>query len=103
MALVAAQGSELQKVQKTEIQYSGRQESLPVVHQVVRRRFSGPLLLPPLWRRDSCQERPYDARRLSAANCLPLDRLEELYSQALASHDENRRHTVFFFGGIWRP
>lgn len=72
------------------LRVQGRRESLPAVHQVVRRRFSGPLLLPPLWRRHSCQERPYDARRPSAVNGLPLERLEELYSQALASHDEHR-------------
>ncbi|XP_045905233.1 cAMP-specific 3',5'-cyclic phosphodiesterase 4D-like isoform X3 [Micropterus dolomieu] len=68
----------------------GRRESLPVIHQAVRRRFSGPLLLPPLWRRHSCQEHPCDTRRLSAAQGLPLDRLEVLYSRALASHDEHR-------------
>nr|XP_046246881.1 cAMP-specific 3',5'-cyclic phosphodiesterase 4D-like isoform X2 [Scatophagus argus] len=66
-----------------------RRESLPAAHQVVRRRFSGPLLLPPLGRRHSCQERPCDTRRTSAAHALPLDRLEVLYSRALASHDEH--------------
>ncbi|XP_051231965.1 cAMP-specific 3',5'-cyclic phosphodiesterase 4D isoform X3 [Dicentrarchus labrax] len=68
----------------------GRRESLPVVNQAVRRRFSGPLLLPPLWRRHSCQDRPLDTRRASAVHALPLDRLEVLYSRALASHDEHR-------------
>ncbi|XP_041791683.1 cAMP-specific 3',5'-cyclic phosphodiesterase 4D isoform X2 [Chelmon rostratus] len=68
----------------------GRRESLPGVHQVVRRRFSGPLLLPPLWRRHSCQEHSCDARWASAAHSLPLDRLEELYSRALANRDEHR-------------
>lgn len=60
-------------------------------HHPVRRRFSGPLLLPPLWRRHSCQERPYETRRpgLSVHN-LPLARLEVLYSEALASLDEHR-------------
>ncbi|XP_029987248.1 cAMP-specific 3',5'-cyclic phosphodiesterase 4D-like isoform X2 [Sphaeramia orbicularis] len=67
-----------------------RRESLPITHQAVRRRFSGPLLLPPLWRRHSCQERPCDARRPSATHNLPLDRLEVLYRRALASHDEHR-------------
>ncbi|KAM6938658.1 3',5'-cyclic-AMP phosphodiesterase 4C-like isoform 1-T1 [Lycodopsis pacificus] len=62
----------------------GRQESLPAVHQAVRRRFSGPLQLPPLWRRHSCQEHPYDHRRPSATLGLPLDRLEVLYRRALA-------------------
>ncbi|XP_063747248.1 3',5'-cyclic-AMP phosphodiesterase 4D-like isoform X5 [Eleginops maclovinus] len=68
----------------------GRRKSQPAVHQAVRRRFSGPLLLPPLWRRHSCQEHPWETRRSSMTHTLPLDRLEELYSQALASHDENR-------------
>eukprot|EP00064_Thunnus_orientalis_P005244 superscaffoldBa00000503_g5258 len=68
----------------------GRRESLPAANQAVRRRMSGPLMLPPLWRRHSCQERPCDARRSSAANGLPLARLEVLYSRALASHDEQR-------------
>ncbi|CAK6972170.1 cAMP-specific 3'%2C5'-cyclic phosphodiesterase 4D-like isoform X3 [Scomber scombrus] len=68
----------------------GRRESLPVINQVVRRRCSGPLLLPPLSRRHSCQDRPFDGRRLSTTNGLPLDRLEILYSRALASHDESR-------------
>ncbi|KAK7888684.1 hypothetical protein WMY93_024244 [Mugilogobius chulae] len=79
-------------------------ESLPP--QAVRRRFSGPLLLPPLSRRHSCQARFPDSRRpgLSTHN-LPLThnvphnlpqvhnlaRLEVLYSEALASHDELRR------------
>ncbi|XP_074490809.1 3',5'-cyclic-AMP phosphodiesterase 4C isoform X5 [Sebastes fasciatus] len=67
----------------------GRRESLPAVNQAVRRRFSGPLLLPPLWRRNSCQEPPNDNRRLSAAHGLPLDQLEMLYRRALASHDEH--------------
>ncbi|XP_054458940.1 cAMP-specific 3',5'-cyclic phosphodiesterase 4D-like [Anoplopoma fimbria] len=66
----------------------GRQEPLPAVNQAVRRRFSGPLLLPPLWRRHSCQEHPCDNRRPSATLGLPLDRLEVLYRRALASHDE---------------
>ncbi|XP_040039396.1 3',5'-cyclic-AMP phosphodiesterase 4C isoform X2 [Gasterosteus aculeatus] len=66
----------------------GRRESLPLVHQVVRRRCSGPLMLPPLWRRHSCQEHPHDNRRLSATLGLPLERLEVLYRRALASHDE---------------
>ncbi|GLD49876.1 cAMP-specific 3',5'-cyclic phosphodiesterase 4D-like isoform X1 [Lates japonicus] len=70
---------------------AGRRDSLPVVHQAVRRRFSGPLLLPPLWRRHSCQDHPHDTRRVTAAaHGLPLDRLEVLYSRALASHDEHR-------------
>nr|XP_020467710.1 cAMP-specific 3',5'-cyclic phosphodiesterase 4C isoform X1 [Monopterus albus]XP_020467711.1 cAMP-specific 3',5'-cyclic phosphodiesterase 4C isoform X1 [Monopterus albus] len=68
----------------------GHWDSLPAVRQVVRRRFSGPLLLPPLWRRHSCQERPCDVRRLSAVHGLPLEQLEVLYSRALASHDEHR-------------
>ncbi|XP_047198770.1 cAMP-specific 3',5'-cyclic phosphodiesterase 4D isoform X5 [Hippoglossus stenolepis] len=67
-----------------------RRESLPVVNQAVRRRFSGPLLLPPLHRRHSSQEHPCDTRRLSAAHVLPLERLEVLYSRALASRDEHR-------------
>lgn len=70
----------------------GRRDSLPV-HHVVRRRFSGPVVLPPLWRRHSCQENQYDGRRMSALPGLPLHRLEELYSQALASHDEHRSVT----------
>ncbi|XP_033936570.1 3',5'-cyclic-AMP phosphodiesterase 4C-like isoform X2 [Pseudochaenichthys georgianus] len=68
----------------------GRRDSLPAVHQAVRRRFSGPLLLPPLWRRHSCQEHPWETRRSSVTHTLPLERLEELYIQALASHDEHR-------------
>ncbi|KAM4740079.1 3',5'-cyclic-AMP phosphodiesterase 4C isoform 2-T2 [Anableps anableps] len=69
----------------------GRRESLPAVHQAVRRRFSGPLLLPPLWRRHSCQDQhPRDVRRPSGVNVIPLERLQEIYSQALASHDEYR-------------
>ncbi|XP_061831914.1 3',5'-cyclic-AMP phosphodiesterase 4C-like isoform X3 [Nerophis lumbriciformis] len=67
-----------------------RRESLPVVHQVVRRRYSGPLHLPPLRRRHSCQEHPSDSRRFSASYGLPLHRLEALYRRALASHDEHR-------------
>ncbi|XP_053285945.1 cAMP-specific 3',5'-cyclic phosphodiesterase 4D isoform X2 [Pleuronectes platessa] len=67
-----------------------RRESLPVINQAVRRRFSGPLQLPPLHRRHSSQEHSYDTRRLSAAHGLPLERLEVLYSRALASHDEHR-------------
>ncbi|TDH08701.1 hypothetical protein EPR50_G00100700 [Perca flavescens] len=67
----------------------GRRDSVPAVQQAVRRRFSGPLLLPPLWRRHSCQERPCDSRRPSITHGLPLDRLEVLYRQALASHDEH--------------
>ncbi|XP_027883374.1 cAMP-specific 3',5'-cyclic phosphodiesterase 4C isoform X3 [Xiphophorus couchianus] len=71
--------------------FQNRRESLPTVQQVVRRRFSGPLLLPPLWRRHSCQDQhPRETRRLSAINVIPLDRLQEIYSQALASHDELR-------------
>ncbi|XP_029356509.1 cAMP-specific 3',5'-cyclic phosphodiesterase 4C-like isoform X2 [Echeneis naucrates] len=66
----------------------GRRVSLPVVHQAVRRRFSGPLLLPPLWRRHSCQERPSDAWRPATAHGLPLDRLEVLYSRALERQQE---------------
>ncbi|CAB1421888.1 unnamed protein product [Pleuronectes platessa] len=62
----------------------------PVINQAVRRRFSGPLQLPPLHRRHSSQEHSYDTRRLSAAHGLPLERLEVLYSRALASHDEHR-------------
>ncbi|XP_034563034.1 cAMP-specific 3',5'-cyclic phosphodiesterase 4D-like isoform X2 [Notolabrus celidotus] len=67
-----------------------RRESLPSIHQVVRRRFSGQLMLPPLRRRHSCQEHPLDTRRPSAVHGVPLDRLEVLYSRALASHDEHR-------------
>ncbi|XP_026178812.1 cAMP-specific 3',5'-cyclic phosphodiesterase 4D isoform X7 [Mastacembelus armatus] len=67
-----------------------RRDSLPAVHQLVRRRFSGPLLLPPLWRRHSCQEHPCHTRRSSAAHGLPqLDQLEVLYNRAFASHDEH--------------
>ncbi|KAG7513843.1 hypothetical protein JOB18_018084 [Solea senegalensis] len=62
-----------------------RRDSLPLVHQAVRRRFSGPLLLPPLRRRHSCQEHT----RLSTAHGVPLDQLEVLYRRALASHDEH--------------
>ncbi|XP_030582844.1 cAMP-specific 3',5'-cyclic phosphodiesterase 4D isoform X2 [Archocentrus centrarchus] len=62
----------------------------PMVNQVVRRRFSGPLLLPPLWRRHSHQDHSYEQRRPSAVHSLPLARLEELYSQALANHDDHR-------------
>ncbi|KAG8003129.1 cAMP-specific 3', partial [Nibea albiflora] len=69
----------------------GRRESLPVVNQAVRRRYSGQLMLPPLWRRHSCQDPTLDTRRASTAQALPLDRLEVLYSRALASHDEHRR------------
>lgn len=88
----------------------GRRESLPTVHQVVRRRFSGPLLLPPLWRRHSCQEHPCESRLVFAAHALPLDRLEVLYSRALASRDEHRSVThkpffpsfrFFFFSKRW--
>ncbi|XP_061153257.1 cAMP-specific 3',5'-cyclic phosphodiesterase 4D isoform X3 [Syngnathus typhle] len=68
----------------------GRRESLPVAQQVVRRRYSGPLLLPPLRRRHSCQDHHSDSRRFSAAHGLPLHRLEVLYCRALASHDEHR-------------
>ncbi|XP_019730871.1 cAMP-specific 3',5'-cyclic phosphodiesterase 4D isoform X1 [Hippocampus comes] len=68
----------------------GRRESLPVVHQVVRRRYSGPLLLPPLRRRHSCQDHHSDTRHFSAAHGLPLHRLEALYCRALTSHDEHR-------------
>ncbi|XP_061636613.1 cAMP-specific 3',5'-cyclic phosphodiesterase 4D-like isoform X3 [Phyllopteryx taeniolatus] len=68
----------------------GRRESLPVVHHVVRRRYSGLLLLPPLRRRHSCQDHHSDTRRFSATHGLPLHRLEALYCQALANHDENR-------------
>ncbi|XP_049588372.1 3',5'-cyclic-AMP phosphodiesterase 4C isoform X2 [Syngnathus scovelli] len=68
----------------------GRRESLPVAQQVVRRRYSGPLLLPPLRRRHSCQDHHSDTRRFSAAHGLPLHRLEVLYCRALASHDEHR-------------
>ncbi|XP_061594565.1 cAMP-specific 3',5'-cyclic phosphodiesterase 4D isoform X3 [Cololabis saira] len=67
-----------------------RRESIPAVHHVVRRRFSGPVLLPPLWRRHSSQDGRYDSRRHSVVPGLPLDRLEVLYRQALASHDEHR-------------
>ncbi|KAF0041963.1 hypothetical protein F2P81_005495 [Scophthalmus maximus] len=34
------------------------------------------MMLPPLWRRHSCQEHPYDGRRLSTAHGLPLEQLE---------------------------
>ncbi|XP_008330383.1 cAMP-specific 3',5'-cyclic phosphodiesterase 4D isoform X2 [Cynoglossus semilaevis] len=56
-----------------------RRDSLPVVLQVVRRRFSGPLVLPPLWRRHSCHE-----------HALTLDQLEVLYHRAVTSHDAHR-------------
>lgn len=72
------------------IALQGRRESLPVVHQVVRRRFSGPLLLPPLRRRHSCQDHNSDPRLFSAAYGLPLHRLEALYCRALTTHDEHR-------------
>ncbi|CAJ1060874.1 cAMP-specific 3'%2C5'-cyclic phosphodiesterase 4D-like isoform X3 [Xyrichtys novacula] len=78
----------------------GRRESLPALHHVVRRRFSGPVLLPPLRRRHSVQEHHHETRRASAAHGLPLDRLEVLYSRALASHDEYRSvhtHVLLFF------
>ncbi|KAF3835282.1 hypothetical protein F7725_027840 [Dissostichus mawsoni] len=52
--------------------------------------FLRPLLLPPLWRRHSCQEHPWETRRSSVTHTLPLERLEELYIHALASHDEHR-------------
>ncbi|XP_068175931.1 3',5'-cyclic-AMP phosphodiesterase 4C-like isoform X2 [Antennarius striatus] len=65
-------------------------EALPAVHQAVRRRFSGQLLLPPLWRRHSYQDHPFSHRRASAVLALPLDQLEVLYKQALVNHDENR-------------
>ncbi|XP_010771115.1 cAMP-specific 3',5'-cyclic phosphodiesterase 4D-like isoform X1 [Notothenia coriiceps] len=74
----------------SRLKVQGRRDSLPAVHQAVRRRFSGPLLLPPLWRRHSCQEHPWETRRSSVTHTLPLERLEELYTQALASHDEHR-------------
>ncbi|XP_034056997.1 cAMP-specific 3',5'-cyclic phosphodiesterase 4D-like isoform X2 [Gymnodraco acuticeps] len=74
----------------SRLEVQGRRDSLPAVHQAVRRRFSGPLLLPPLWRRHSCQEHPWETRRSSVTHTLPLERLEELYTQALASHDEHR-------------
>ncbi|XP_038157836.1 cAMP-specific 3',5'-cyclic phosphodiesterase 4C-like isoform X3 [Cyprinodon tularosa] len=72
-------------------QLQDRRDSVPAAHQLVRRRFSGQLLLPPLWRRHSCQD-PHsrDTRRPSTSNGIPLDRLQEIYSQALASHDELR-------------
>lgn len=72
----------------------GCRESLPVAHQVVRRRFSGPLLLPPLSRRHSG-----DTRRASAAPALPIDSLEVLYCRALTSRDEHRSvaHKLVFF------
>ncbi|KAI3368213.1 hypothetical protein L3Q82_007940 [Scortum barcoo] len=88
-------GEKRKKKKNTQAFYrQGRRESLPVVHQAVRRRFSGPLLLPPLWRRHSCQDHPGRTRRTSGVHGLPLDRLEELYSQALASHDEHRTRLV---------
>uniref|UniRef100_A0A3P8QXF6 Phosphodiesterase n=1 Tax=Astatotilapia calliptera TaxID=8154 RepID=A0A3P8QXF6_ASTCA len=65
-------------------------DSIPVGNHVVRRRFSGPLLLPPLWRRHSHQDHSFDTRRTSQGHMLPLARLEELYSLALATHDEHR-------------
>ncbi|XP_075878807.1 3',5'-cyclic-AMP phosphodiesterase 4C isoform X3 [Nelusetta ayraudi] len=68
----------------------GRGASLLAAHQVVRRRFSGTLLLPPLRRRHSCQEHQWESRHASGAHALPVERLEELYSQALASRDEHR-------------
>ncbi|XP_034003133.1 cAMP-specific 3',5'-cyclic phosphodiesterase 4C-like isoform X3 [Trematomus bernacchii] len=74
----------------SRLEVQGRRDSLPAVHQAVRRRFSGPLLLPPLWRRHSCQEHPWETRRSSVTHTLPLERLEEMYIQALASHDEHR-------------
>ncbi|MEQ2294405.1 hypothetical protein AMECASPLE_003567 [Ameca splendens] len=66
----------------------GHRDSIPAIQQVIRRRLSGPLLLPPLWRRHSCQDQH---QRQSAVNGIPLDRLQEIYSQALASHDELRQ------------
>ncbi|XP_060889911.1 cAMP-specific 3',5'-cyclic phosphodiesterase 4D isoform X2 [Labrus mixtus] len=70
--------------------FESRRESLPAIHQAVRRRFSGQLLLPPLSRRHSCQEHQHDTYRASTLHGLPLDRLEVLYRRALASHDEHR-------------
>ncbi|XP_024134275.1 cAMP-specific 3',5'-cyclic phosphodiesterase 4D isoform X2 [Oryzias melastigma] len=66
-----------------------RRVSLPSVN-VVLRRFSGTVMLPPLSRRDSCQDHSLDNRRPSAVNGLPLDRLEVLYKRALAGHDDYR-------------
>lgn len=73
-----------------------RRDSLPLAQHAVRRRFSGSVVLPPLWRRHSCQEHPNNMRRTSALHGLPLQQLEVLYSQALASHDEHRSvsHTL---------
>ncbi|MEQ2164578.1 hypothetical protein GOODEAATRI_008039 [Goodea atripinnis] len=65
----------------------GHRDSIPAIQQVIRRRLSGPLLLPPLWRRHSCQDQH---QRQYGVNGIPLDRLQEIYSQALASHDELR-------------
>ncbi|XP_077463858.1 3',5'-cyclic-AMP phosphodiesterase 4C-like isoform X1 [Stigmatopora argus] len=65
-------------------------DSLPMVHQVVRRRYSGPLLLPPLRRRHSCQDHHSETHRFSTPYGLSLHRLEALYCRALASHDEHR-------------
>ncbi|KAM9384986.1 3',5'-cyclic-AMP phosphodiesterase 4C-like isoform 2-T3 [Pholidichthys leucotaenia] len=70
--------------------FEGHHELLPVVNNAVRRRFSGPILLPPLWRRHSSQDPSRDARRPSGMHGLPLDRLEVLYNRALAGRDENR-------------
>ncbi|XP_020511169.2 3',5'-cyclic-AMP phosphodiesterase 4C isoform X1 [Labrus bergylta] len=69
--------------------FESRRESLPAIHQAVRRRFSGQLLLPPLSRRHSSQEHRHDTCRASTLPGLPLDRLEVLYRRAVASHDEH--------------
>ncbi|XP_057696269.1 cAMP-specific 3',5'-cyclic phosphodiesterase 4D-like isoform X7 [Corythoichthys intestinalis] len=70
--------------------FESSRDLLPVVHQVVRRRYSGPLLLPPLRRRHSCQDHHSETHRFSTTHGLPLHRLEALYCRALASHDEHR-------------
>lgn len=76
----------------------GRGESLPAAHLVVRRRFSGTLLLPPLRRRHSCQEHQWESRQVPAAHAVhALDRLEGLYRQALASRDEHWSVESFSF------
>lgn len=73
----------------------GRGEFFPAV----RRRFSGPVTLPPLCRRYSSGH-VREARWESSLHGLPLDRLEVLYSRALAIHDKHRSvtHTNTRFG-----
>ncbi|TNM87782.1 hypothetical protein fugu_006003 [Takifugu bimaculatus] len=61
-----------------------RGESLPAV----RRRFSGPIILPPLSRRYS-SDHLREGRWASSLHGLPLDRLEVLYNRALAIYDKH--------------